>query len=738
MRIIVACLLVLLGDQPALAQLEDPAMALKSRLDAAALQIDSDPQGALEVFDHLAVDSIELRKVRSLTGPERDVHGRLFLLRGRVQLQLLDNEKALESFQELLRVLPQFSGDLSPLEQQLVDQVRQQQGGVLEVTSAVAGAAVLINGMAAGVTGDVPVRTPLVAGTYEVRLEKAGFKPAVGDATVTAGQTTTVGDMAPVQNVPPLLFLSDRDGVGVVLDNVDLGPMVPLSVLRTRVSPSESAAIDRFVLAASLDPERTAGTLIRQPAVDRPMTVRFHRDCFVGETRTIQATPDMLDAGESAQAVAWLGDESVLRLKPDVGSLRIVSTPADADVFLDDQLVGRTPFERAVCVGAHRIRVRHRIGSYNLAATIARGRTEAIDVTIKPDIAFLGAVDSDGRPSPALTASVDGALARGLGTLHLASRQALPPEVTPWTDRSTASLVSAVGRDDRDAIARLLAQAAANFEAPVLLCAALRPGGTAFDVLVFWIDHPGVDRLSIEGLTDADLARVVERIDAPRDVGDVIEGNDLGMRVADTGLANASLLVITVRPGSPAAVAGVRPGDAIAAVEGTPSTAAQLAARVSALKPGDFIAVRVTGPEATTRDMSVAVQRVPRRAPGFSARIAGNTLVAKLTARSLTATTPAERGLVAFNLAVTYMRFGEWRRALAGLLALSDVPGGDGVGTGMAKFLAARCHEELGEREAAAALYASAAAVEDQTASDDGTPVAALARYRLAMLAGSR
>ena len=498
-RIASAAFAVLLLAVSVFAQQTDPVDALRARVDALAQQMDADLPGAAEVLDHLAVDSIEARRSRVLTPAERDVHVKLFLLRGRAHLQLLSNEKAEESFRELLRIAPLFTGELSPLEQQLVDGLRQKEGGVLEVTSTVRGAHVFIDGLEVGVTGDAPVRASLIAGTYEVRLEKPRFKTAAARATVTAGQTITVSDVTPIQNIPPIALLSDRDGVDVIADSVSAGRMVKLSALRTQVSTEESAAIDRFVAMAKLDPETAAGIMIRQPPLDRPITVRFHRECFVDDTRTVVLTSDLLDKLDPLETVAWLGDSAVLRLVPDVGTVRIASTPSDADVFLDGQLVGRTPFERDVCAGPHRVRVRHRIGSYNIAATVTRGRTEAIDVPLKPDLAFLGAVDDGGRAVPEITALVDRALATGLTSYHLASRQDLPPEVRPWTDGLTAELVAAADKHDRDAIARLQKQADANYDAPLLLCAVRRPGAAGIELLLFWNEHPNVDRLLAAG-----------------------------------------------------------------------------------------------------------------------------------------------------------------------------------------------------------------------------------------------
>lgn len=719
------------------AQQPDPLADLKAQVEAAALRVEADPQGAAEALDHLAVNSIELRRSRPLTDVEREVHNRLFLLRGRVHLQLLSNDKAQESFRELLRVAPQFTGELAPLEQQMVDELRQKEGGVVEITSVERNARVLIDGMEVGLTSDMPVRVSLIAGTYEVRLEKLRYKPAATRATVVPGETVAIADLVPVRNIPAVVLLSDRDAVEVVVDNQAVGRMERLAVLRRTVSPDESAAIDRAVAEARLDPETTAGLLVRQATVDRPMTLRFHRDCFVDETRLLSLTVDTLDTFAPDAPVVWLGGPTLVRLRPDVGSVRIASTPTDADVFIDGQFQGRTPFERDVCSGPHRIRVRHRIGSYNLLATITRGRTESIDVPLKPDVAFLGAVESTGAPAAELAAQIDRALGARLTSYHLAGRIDASPDVARWGDAETYELIGAAATGDREAVIRLLKAAVANFESSLLIAAIKhQPGpGLEAELFLFWKDHGVVDRLPIEAVTDRGLAEVVARLDAPVDAAELISRTDLGVNVVDTGLMAAPLLVVSVRGGSAAAAAGIAPGDVIDALDGAAVTAAQLARHVAGRKPGDLVALRVKNPAGAARDLSVAVQQIPRRAPAFDTAIAGNALVAKLTAKSFVVSAPADRDLLAFSLAATHMRFGEWRTALTLLTPLLSVPRGEGVGPGVAAYFAARCHEELKERDQAVARYRDAAASDDVIA-DDGTTVAALARLRLAILGG--
>ena len=732
-------LLVQGAGPPIVPQPNDPAAVLGARIYALERQMDTDLAGAAEALDSLATDSIELRKTRPLSAAERTVHSRLFVLRARAHIQLLDNAKAGESLLELLRVDPRFAGDLAPRERELFDAVRSKDGGVLEVGSREPGARVLVDGVEVGFTADVPVRVSLVTGTYEVRLEKAGFKPAVTRATVTAGETLGVTELALERNVPPLVFLTDRDGVDVVADNVALGRTLRLAALRQQVSPAESAGIDRALAASGLDPQSVAGILMRQPPIDRSMTIRFQRACFIDETRTLAVTTEALAQLEPEQPILWFGDQNVARLRPDVGTLRVASTPADADVFLDGQLAGRTPFDREVCSGARRVRVRHRIGLYDVAVTITRGRTEVIDVALKPDLAFLGAIDnSTGAPqsSPQLTSLIDRALASTVTAFHLAARVDLPPEVTRWSDASHAELLTAVESNDAEGVARLLRQASANYDAPLLLSAVRHPAAAgqppAVDVLLFWSDHAVFDRVRVSDLSEKAVASALAPLNEPGSTAALVQRTVLGMRLADTGIPDTPLVVADVHDGSPAATAGIKPGDTIETVERARTSVAQLADLMRQRQPGDILTLRIKS-AAAARDVPIPLQRRPYPGAAFDATVPGNALIAKLTAGTHTAV-GADRDLLTFSLALTFMRLGEWRRALDLLKPLTTLAVGEGVGPGAVLYYQARCLEQLGDRERAVAMYKEAAGRTGETLAEDGSSVAEMARLRLALI----
>ena len=714
----------------------------QTRVERAGQSLDADPQAALESLDHLAVESVELRKTRPLTSVERPVHRQLFIFRARGHLQSMNNEKVEDSYRELLRVDPFFNVTLPPREQETVDLLKTREGGLLEVSSRVRDCRILLDGIDVGATGETPVRVSLIAGVYQLRLEKPAHQTAGTRVTIVAAQTATVTDLAPKAQIPPIAFLTDRQGISVIVDNVPAGETIRLSDLKNTLSPEEGGALDQAVATAKLDAATSAGILIRDAPVDRSFNVRFRGECFIEETRTVAVTADSLAGIAPGTPLLWFGESSAIRMRPDVGTMRVTSVPTDADVYLDGKMAGRTPFERSVCTGEHRVRVRHALGSYNVTAVIVRGRTESLDVTLKPGLGFLGAVETVQnalRPAADLTSTVDRTLASTIRSFRLAAPIDIPPEVQRWTDLQTAELVTAADRGDADTVKKLLKQARDNYDAPLLLAAAARGAAgsadTPVDFLLFWHDHAGADRIRLSTITTDALVPVFEHIDRPADPWQLVYRNDLGMRVADTLLPEAPLLVVSVEAGSPAALAGIKAGDGVLAIDGTPMTTAQLSDHVRQKKPGEVLNLRLPGPSpgAPARQLAIPVQRRPQRAPVFESASFGNSIVAKLQAASAVAANAADRELSNFNLALVHIRFREWRQALELLNGLGQVPNGVGVSPGAALYFRARCHQELGERDRALALFREAAS-DSQVLADDGASVGAIVKWRLSSL----
>ena len=687
----------------------------------------------LAVLDKLASQSANVRRVRTLVDIERPEHGQLFVERAKGYLST-GSDKVEESLRELWRVNPFFRDPLPPRLQQTLDGMLSISAGFLDISSPVRGASFLVDGALAGRAGDLPTRVRLLAGEVEVRVKMDGYpRDGVRRVPVVAGQVNGVS-LAPRQIVPPVVLLSDRPDIDIAMTGASAAlKFSNLAGLRAQLPAAASQELDRRIAQNGLDANSVAGFVVPDDKIEVGfnLNLTFSGKCLVELTRTISVTEELLKANESAPLL-WLGNnDNIVRPQPDVGTLRINSTPSNAEVFVNDQAVGSTPLDLTRCAGSYNLRVRHRkVGSFATMINVRRGQTVPVDVPLKPSIAFLGAVAATQTP-PRAVPDLNNQIVQGataiLTTFRATEQLLLPPEVQRWNPQLAVSLVTALDRNDATQIAQLLNVANANFEAP-LMVAAVRRATDNVEILFLWNEHAGVDRVRWSGQA-ADLERIFRGVDAPSDSADLVYQNDIGIRFADVALPGAPILIVRVDDlGSSLTV-----GEHIEAVDDTAMTAQGLADRIRQRKPGDAIRLRVGNVAAAPREVRVTVARKPRRAPVFDPNLQGNVLIAKLSAAGLAANPGPDRDLFNFSLAAAYLRFGEYKAASDLLQTVGLVPAGAGVGRGPALYLRARALEALGQKDAALAALKDAANIKDQIFADDGAGVGVIAERRLAV-----
>src|SRR5262245_2617569 len=146
-RLLCACGVVVLLGTLLMAQQPptDPsAAAFQSAVESASQQMDKDHDAGIITLDSYYSASMSMRSHGPFMEAERAANLDLFLFLARAYLQLLSNDKVEDSFRELLRVDPFFSGRLAPREQGILDAVRKREAGTVEISSREIGANILV------------------------------------------------------------------------------------------------------------------------------------------------------------------------------------------------------------------------------------------------------------------------------------------------------------------------------------------------------------------------------------------------------------------------------------------------------------------------------------------------------------------------------------------------------------------------------------------------------------------
>jgi tetratricopeptide (TPR) repeat protein len=226
------------------------------------------------------------------------------------------------------------------------------------------------------------------------------------------------------------------------------------------------------------------------------------------------------------------------------------------------------------------------------------------------------------------------------------------------------------------------------------------------------------------------FAAIVSRLDAPFPPARPWSG----LVTVDTLLGDG-VPVLRVVPASPAAQAGVQPGDVVLAVDARPvKGTADLLAAVAARKPGEKLILQVRGAAAgdAPRAVDVTLGETAREVPLHDAQLVYNKAMMDL--RSTVEGYPGTEAAAyaALNLALCAMHFSDYAGAHEYLQkARAELPARAGLSRGTAAYYMGLALEKLGYRPQAAEAYRVAAEAKDATLIDnDGPAVAPIAARR--------
>jgi tetratricopeptide (TPR) repeat protein len=204
-----------------------------------------------------------------------------------------------------------------------------------------------------------------------------------------------------------------------------------------------------------------------------------------------------------------------------------------------------------------------------------------------------------------------------------------------------------------------------------------------------------------------------------------------GLITVDT-LMGQGVPLLRVVGGSPAAMAGLQPGDRVEAVDGQPiQQTAEILAAVAAKRPGDRLEVRVRRAGTVTTEELELGESV-REIPLFDPDLNYNRAMMEL--RGVVDGYPGtEQAAYAWlNLALCAMHFGDFAGAHDSLQeAKTELPERPGLSRGTALYYLGVVLERLGYGPQAVEAYRAAAAAPEATLIDnDGPAVAPLASRR--------
>ena len=277
--------------------------------------------------------------------------------------------------------------------------------------------------------------------------------------------------------------------------------------------------------------------------------------------------------------------------------------------------MGQTPKElEGVCSGKHRLEVKHASGKFVQDLVLARNEGLSLDCPIRPSLAFLGVV-AESAAGERVVADAEEKIVQNLSRIktlnffaapagdggpHAGGRQADAPRPDPGPGA------------DPDVVRKVTEKLAATLEVQGFLVALL-PDEKLQRTAVLHLLAAGnsvSDRWSVAFGEAASYLRFLSVVDQKA----TVYRPWTGVITVDT-LLHDGIPVLRVVPGSPAAQAGIQPGEVLQAADGKPvKQTAELLAAVVPKKPKDKLALQLAG-AAGSRTVELSLAETPQEIP---------------------------------------------------------------------------------------------------------------------------
>ncbi len=593
-------------------------------------------------------------------------------------------------------------------------ELQEQLTGWLEVRSSPPGAQVLVDGKYVGDTNlDPPVR--LLAGTKMLQLILNCYQPLIREQfRVEPGRVNpfpAIGESVELERIAATYKVATQPSDVQVW--ADGEPIARTSgIIPPHLGVRMQTPFDRTKVSDVLEFCLTPGSHL----------LEFSKDCY----QTSRAPTEELELRSY--------DAKLFGLKESRGTIAISGASRGARVFLDavhrgDVRPDGTFAIDGVCSGNRVLEIKHDWGKCKSDVAVSAGQILDAVCPLRPNIMFLG-VKADAGVRLKLLKGIETKLLekiRNQDRYYIVSTEELGGPLNPSVQDLLLREPSTV---QNERLRELGEEIGEKYEVQALLAASVPRQDLVKDIEVrlLAVGSASPDLIPInyiQGLPDF-VARLTEPLS--------LFGTRIGIDVVDTLSGGETPVVLYVHRESPAAAAGIAPGDKLAKADGeTLKNAHQLFRIIQQKNPGDSLDLEVLRRGASFH-RGVKLGRTPLEVPTTAEGFLYNKAIVQLRHQALLE--PEVAPLAKLNLALSFMGLGDCVTALTEYLGELELPGKLGLSAGTVNYYRGLCYSRLSNTQTEAVeFFKLAMGFPDATLeSDDGPLVAPLAEQWLSLI----
>jgi hypothetical protein len=510
----VACVALLMASAlstPARAQTSDAD--LQVQMAEARRHFDAlEYENAVPVLDRV----VALLQSRQADDARRQLTGMLEL-RARSRFALGDQDGARQDFTALLRADSSYTlnAQVSPRVVALFEDVQKATITRVRLSVTPSNATVLLDAVPVNGTGEFSV----LIGDHVLTASRAGYKTDTLSFSAAAGSTAEAA-LALTRTSAVVSVVTSPANVEVLVDGVSKG--------RTTAGPPPGEFVAKAA-ASGIAARDLSGVLTVTDVAAGAHRIEFRRACYV--------------QSERREEISQLDDYALdpVRLTPAVASLAAQSMP-DAEVLIDGEPRGKTPYSSDLCEGSHTVELRTPTGRLVRRVDARAGQKFDVGGTVRPAFALVASTQT------ALNADLRIAVERALDALQTVmvfappadkleaalKAEKLPPDWLGYDANHrpvgvSAEVTAAMRRDLSQKLAKAFdAQGIAAVTAPVAANRSL----VVVTLLGAGISEPDVIELNLE--QPDTIAAAMSRLDHDLTLSPLLTESLLGTRQRST------------------------------------------------------------------------------------------------------------------------------------------------------------------------------------------------------------